>query len=149
MYGLGDAIPFLWDRYGKSLYITGCIDNNDEVQGEAWELRCAHFSHPVIYEERVCGREILNKYDKSDVVILILSIRHYEEIYRSLINEGYDNVFSFLTMEIKERIDKKINEKEDVTIRWLEEDRSLPVIKKKILIQIGIRKWVVFILMIF
>ena len=138
LYGIGDAIPFLWERYGKSLCVTGCIDNNDEVQGEAWELRCAHFSHPVIYEERVCGREILNKYDESNVVILILSIRHYEEIYRSLINEGYDNVFSFLTMEIKERIDKKINEKEDVTIRWLEEDRSLPVIKKKILVQIGV-----------
>lgn len=138
LYGLGEGIPFLWDKYGNSLCVTGCIDNNPDEQGEVWELRYAHFSHPKEYEKRVCGIEVLDSYDKNEVVILIISIRHYEEIYKTLIKRGYEKVFSLLTMEAKNRIKDQEKERENTTKRWLKEDRELPITQNKILIQIGV-----------
>ena len=139
LYGLGNAVPFLWEKYGNTLCVTGCIDIDKKTQGDRWELRVASFSHPMVYESEIASPEVLEKYDPEGVVILVLSIKQYPEICRELANKGYRNVFSLLTMEAKEReTEQNRKEQEDIVEIWLRRDRELPIIQNKILILIGV-----------
>lgn len=98
LYGIGNLVLLFWLRYRGVLSVSGIIDGkaDDKKRMLASEIMDHACNAGIIEPEQ------LSNIDKSESVILILSIRYYEEIYHSLIDAGFDHVFSLFHLELNE-----------------------------------------------
>ncbi|MBR2179920.1 MAG: CDP-glycerol glycerophosphotransferase family protein [Selenomonadaceae bacterium] len=108
LFGISEILNFLWLRCNSNLDIVAAIDNEAEKQGhylnEFFDTNDLKDSETVL----ISSKEILNNYSPNEVVILISSLRYYEEIAAELEKENYCCYFSILNLEYNYRKDMKL-----------------------------------------
>lgn len=134
LFGAGAGAVFFWDKYEDSIAIEGVIDNQDEKQGlvmdEAIADAYGHFNMKV----KSCAE--LEKYKPEEVVILITSLKYYQEIIEQLKQLGFCNYYVLMIMEANRRAKGTSN---FYTKTWLERRKAcarvyseFPICPKKI-----------------
>ncbi len=98
LYGLGNLALLFRLRYRDVLSVSGIIDGKPD---DKKRMLASEIMDPAC-NAGIIGPEQFSNIDKSESVILILSIRYYEEIYHTLKDAGFDHVFSLLHLELNE-----------------------------------------------
>ena len=99
LYGITSTTAFIWLRREKNFLISAAIDNNIEKKGR---LLCDFFDEDDLKDDKniaIQSKEILDKYNPNEVVILISSIKSYKEIAMELEHSNFHCYFSILHME--------------------------------------------------
>lgn len=102
-YGITDNLEFMWMRADKELKIIAAVDNDPSKQG----LKLKDFFDESDLKEAkniiISSKESLKNYQSDEVVILISSLKSYEEIAGELENSGFENYFSIINLEYNYR----------------------------------------------
>ena len=107
-YGISEISTILWLRFENIFSIVAAIDNDVKKQG--------HFLSEFFDESdleksknvKIESKDILKKYNPDEVVILISSLRAYEEIGIELDKQNFYCHFSILILEYNYRKNKEI-----------------------------------------
>lgn len=84
LYSVGAAYDDFMKKYGDRYPYECVIDKKEDVN------------------KNIHGKDYLKNYDPNTIVILLLSTKYYEEIYKELQTMGFaENAFSFCVMECK------------------------------------------------
>lgn len=141
--GVGKIAGIVWEKYGFSLKIEGIIDNDKRKQGKMLE------DYVGITKGTSQGRliikdvNVLSSFDSDEIMVLISSVRYYEDIASQLESMGIDNIFSVIVMEAKERENKLLEDVENENKLLSREETyaiecmGKPIENKKILMSMG------------
>lgn len=107
VFGVGYGMDYFLRNCCDNIEIYGVLDNDRHKQhqklgwycSEAWQTE---YENIIIQEP-----DILNTYKPQDIVVLITSANYYQSIIEQLQQEGIDNVFLLLMMEVNKR--KELN----------------------------------------
>lgn len=88
LFGCGNTCKEFLNKYGKTYEIAGILDNDSKKWGTKF----------LCYDIMECNGQIQNKQER--VVILITSSLFFDEIRMQLKNQGYENVYSVLEIEL-------------------------------------------------
>ena len=140
IYGAGNLAPLFWLRYKNEIFINGVLDWDESKIGSKWPgvLRLLPHQQGSDY---ICGdNAITTESNKDSIVILVLSIRFYEDICKRLKELGFDNVFSMLIMECNNRRDSGELDVEHQSFyaRFCNECERMEIFHNKIMIESGI-----------
>ena len=139
LYGLTDITEFLWLRCENKIVIEAAIDNNNDKQNHRLDEL---FDETTLHESRnvkISSKNILENYQTNEVVILISSLRRYEEIARELEEKNFNCYFSILHLEYNYRKNKEsyktlADYKKEFSKNCVE---KFPIESNKILIYMG------------
>lgn len=143
IFGAGNTAEFFWERYKGSIPIEGVIDNDRRKQGNYLEDYVGITQDSPEGKFIIRGITALSAVDMEQVVILVSSVRYYEEIADQLESIGIKDVFIMLIMEANEHKEETLSEVKDKESTSKEEAYALecmkePIEAKKILVAIGI-----------
>ena len=113
LYGVTQMTNYMWMRCSKKLYIVAAIDNDSEKQGCTLGEFFGETDLKSAKDIKISPKDILNQFDPDKVVVLISSIRYYEDIAAELEQLKFKNYFSLLNLEYyyrKEHIDFETQE---------------------------------------
>lgn len=99
VFGVGNAVDYFLTKYSKDYDIYSVIDNDPAKVGRY--LKEFSFSKECRNDLKIYDESILDNYKQDEIVVLVLSIKQYIEIYNKLFEKGFCNVFSFIVMEAK------------------------------------------------
>lgn len=102
IFGIGGLAREFLCEYGTVYQINGIIDNDIRKQG-TYICDILGESFEVNKELKISGVDILAKERKEQVVVLVTSIRYYEDIIQQLNEQGYYQSYALLIMESKDR----------------------------------------------
>ena len=141
--GVGKAAGFVWRKYGSDLKIGGIIDNDRRKQGKFLEDYIGIAKDTPAGRLVIKGIEALKSFEPDEVIVLVTSVRYYEDIANQIEAMGITNIFTIIIMEAKEReniLADKMKEKnlllspeEIYAVECMKE----PVEENKILVFIG------------
>ncbi len=96
IYGIGKATDFFWWRAGGKVVLEGIIDGDDKLWGgnAGWYLQSNEAEHFIIENP-----DYLNRFNCNEVMVLVSSINHYDEIASRLKKEGINSVYILPVME--------------------------------------------------
>ena len=100
LYGITQMINYMWMRCTDSEFtIIAAIDNDSEKQGCTLSEFFGESDLKAAKDVRISSKQILKQFNPDEVVILISSIRYYENIAEELDQLGFHNYFSMLNLE--------------------------------------------------
>ena len=105
LYGITQMTNYMWQRCTEDISIVAAVDNDSEKQNCSLSEFFGETDLNVARDIKVSSKEILKEFDPQDVVILISSIRYYEEIAAQLDEINFHNYFSLLNLEYYYRED--------------------------------------------
>lgn len=102
LFGVGQGTDLVLQRYPQ-IKIEGVIDNDSNKYGFYLDDFVTDFIK--IYNCGICVEDpqMLMQYNPEEVVIVICSLRCYEDIYDQLSAMGFNNLFSVFCMEANSR----------------------------------------------
>lgn len=143
IFGIGKATGFFWKKYNGSIPIEGVLDNDKRKQGKCLGDYVGITQGTPEGEILIKGIESLLEMKAGEIVVLVSSVRYYEEISAELERAGIDNVYALIVMEANAHKDdlqkdmgsggRGISEEESYVTECME----YPIEEKKILIYIG------------
>ena len=101
LYGITDLTNIFYLRCNGQICIVAAIDNDEEKQGYKlsdyfdFDNENLKMSNDIVIE----SEQALLDYDPNEIVILISSLRYYEEIALNLDKNHFHNYFSVLNLE--------------------------------------------------
>lgn len=99
IYGMGVGVDYFYEKFQDEVPVEGYIDNDIKKQGVlAGDLLSVN-SAKFCGNQLVADISILQNYHQEQIVILITSIRYYEQIAAQLSEQGIINIFSLAKME--------------------------------------------------
>ena len=130
LFGVGAGANYYFFKYGDFSKVKMVVDNNKSVQGYPFKDFTPDFESDdnIIIESPT----VLEKSAPEGLVVLISSLRHYDEIAQELETYGIKNYYSVLCMEAREReLNKKCiaSDKEE---QWVANLDRYPINTKKI-----------------
>ena len=140
IFGASKAAGLFWERYPASFCLRGIVDNDKRKWGGVLKDYVGIAEGSADGELRIEGPEVLNTVQAEKAVILIASIRYYEDICGQLEQLGLENLYVLLIMEANESRKEEVScQKEGVC---KEEAYALacmkyPVEYNKVLVYIG------------
>ena len=141
IFGAGKAAGRFWERYAGSFCPKGIVDNDKRKWGNALKDFVGITEGTLDGELRIEGPETLKIRTAREIIVLITSIRYYEDICGQLEQMGIEHLFALLVMEANEsgREERAISEREGVSREELYAIKCLkyPVEYNKILIYTG------------
>ena len=133
LFGVGPGVDFYFSKYGYAAKVDEIIDNDESI----WGVDLQDFLIVPIAKEcgklRVSGIDLLEKCDKENTVVLITSLKHYNEIAYQLELIGITKYFSVLCMEALYRETSGIREVEDCRSVYEEKCLKEPINPKRII----------------
>lgn len=134
LYGVGNGAEYYYFRYREKACADIVVDASSDKIGK----KLGDVLLEVIDEGQkdiiISDPAVLETYDKKEMVILICSLKAYEEIAIRLEAEGYENIFALLPMEAKKRDVIQDVEYMDIGERCRKEMSRRDIDKKKIVI---------------
>lgn len=132
LFGIGEGTDFYYFKYGEKSLVDVIVDSNQKFQGR--------YARDLIFEPidtkhkemRILSPSVLWKYSPNDIVVLISSIMHYNEIISTLETKGIYSYFSVLCMEAQYRQTFCVSEHQDRKQEFLAKAEKLTVDEKKI-----------------
>lgn len=134
LFGVGPGVDFYYHKYGESANADGVIDNDRNLSGtrlQDWIVEKVDNEHENI---KVFGIDHLKNQDKDNVVILITSLTHFDEIAIQLDAIGIKNYYSLLCMENLYRKQNDVHDIEDSRERYERECREGPINPKRMIL---------------
>ena len=102
IYGITNQLIFLWQRC-NNFRIDAVIDNDLDKQGAALKTFFDENDLKEAKEVKISPKAILKNYASDEVVVLISSLKFYEDIAAELDSMGIHNYFSILNLEYNYR----------------------------------------------
>lgn len=102
LFGIGNGFDFYMTRCNGN-EIQGVIDNNIKVQGMKLSRILSRELINTYGHLCVSDISVLNEYDPDDVVVLVTSLKYYEQIFEQLDSYGIKWKFSLMCMEANRR----------------------------------------------
>ena len=99
LYGISELINILWLRCGQEISIIAAVDNDKAKQGHKLNDFFDDENLKSAKDIVIKSKEILANYNPDEVVILISSLRYYEEIAEELESQYFLCYFSILNLE--------------------------------------------------
>ena len=132
MFGIGEGAKFYSYKYKGFSKISMAVDNNKDIQKCSLQALIPDMSssNEIFIEDP----SVLERYRNSDVVVLITSLRFFDEIASELENYGIKKYYSVLCMEAEERSTNIGKNYLDMELCWLREMRKSVADPKKICI---------------
>lgn len=143
IFGAARMAGLFWQKYGEKFSIAGVVDNDKRKQGKP-------LTDYVLMDKDVIQRDIIIKgidelrtVDTNEVVVLVTSIKYYEDIVKQVNELGIDRIFVAIIMEANDRRQNKGRSKEAPYANSFDPDAyakecmKYPVEKNKIFICIG------------
>lgn len=132
IFGLGEAADYFFEKYGKNYSIAGVVDNDKGKQGQKISEYIG--SNMLPPDMTVSVPSVLDCMEKNNILVLVCSVRYYNEIARQLKAMGIKRPFSFFAMEINERKDMADKPKADWEFSYVRDCSRLPIQHNKILL---------------
>ena len=102
IFGIGNGFDYYMTRYnGKE--IRGVIDNDIKSQGMKLSRILPRESYNAYGHLCVSDISILNEYNPDEIVVLVTSLKYYEQIFEQLETYGIKRKFSLMCMEANSR----------------------------------------------
>lgn len=130
VYGVGALLDMLLDKYMKNVPIEAVIDTDKGKHKICIADYSFYASDKKFAYQYIVGEDILGKYRKEEIAVVVSSINYYEEIAEALIQKGICNIYIALIM--------CANEKEKVAVddysveKYARESLELPIKRKKL-----------------
>ena len=99
LYGISETLNFLWlrkEELKEKIKIAAAVDNDRGKQNLSPYI---FFEEKDLKELKIMPKSELKKFKSDEVVILISSLRYYQEIAEELNRLNYKNFYSVLEME--------------------------------------------------
>ncbi len=134
LFGVGEGVDFFFDKYGDKFVPVGVLDNDFNKQGQKATAYIG--SENIPQEMTISSPDVLKGCEKSNIVVLIGSLRYYAEIGKQLKELGINTGFSLFAMELNEQLSNGNvkTDKEDWEFVYARECCSLPIKQDKILL---------------
>lgn len=132
LFGVGEGARFYFYKYRDFSKVEMVVDNNEGIQNYPLQTFMPDFSSED--ELLVKKPSVLENNRNSEVVVLVTSLKFYDEIAAELERYGIKSYFSVLCMEAKERELNNGKPLIDFEALWLEEMRNTTIDYKKICI---------------
>lgn len=130
IFGIGNGFDYYITRY-KEKEIRGVIDNDLKVQGMRLNRILTRELSDKYGHLCISDVSVLNEYDPDEIVVLVTSLKYYEQIFEQLDSYNIKWKFSLMCMEANRR--KEGAEKADDIIKRREkEERDWGIHNKKI-----------------
>lgn len=129
LYGISETLNFLWLR-GKDIKIESAIDND---KGKLNLPLNVFFDEENLSQVKIENKSSLKKYEPNEVVILISSLLHYEEIANELETNGFKNYFSVLNLEYNQREKSEVITLDEYKKQYAVECAKYPIENDKII----------------
>ena len=138
LFGLGQVSIRFISKYHNKVHIDAAIDNDIKKQG--WHI--GDFIAEACdtqYEDIVISDiSILEKYDSTEVVVLITNKNNCTEIIEQLDKMGIYQYFLYSLIEAKESNQQKVSSSQnEKKLEYISECCNLDISKKKIVVYIG------------
>ena len=139
LYGLNVLLHFLWIRRIDNVSIVAAIDNDETKQNHKLGELYDEVDLKEAQNIEISPRDILEKFNPDDVVILISSYRYYDEIAKELDEKGFHCYFSVLNLEYNYRTHtKNYEDRNEYVINYAKEcAEKYPVQSNKVIIYMG------------
>lgn len=102
-FGVANSAEYFFKTYGDDITLEGIIDNDTTKQGR----RVDEFVQEALPSPNgrllIYDMDMLKQYSSDEIVVLIGSLKRYEEIITELGKIGIDTCFVFLIMEAEKR----------------------------------------------
>lgn len=134
VFGAGAGADIFFYKYGQKYFVTAFVDNNADIQGYPVKNILFEKTDNAELDILVENPIILENYDNDKIVVLISSLRHFEDIGRQLLQMGIANFYSVLCMEAAYRIQKGILDSIDRKQEYYEWCMKQPLDRNKIAI---------------
>lgn len=130
IFGVGEGAELYLDKYDNRFIVNGVIDNDIHKQGHLAKDYIKGNHVDVLSSVKVCALpDIVNK---DNAVVLVTSVRYFDEIIDQLNSYGIRNIYSLLHMEAN-RSDYSPAEDDEKKL-YAKKCLSNPVQKNKILL---------------
>ena len=103
LYGISEIFNFLWLRSNKPISIVAAIDNDNGKQNLTLSTFFDENDLADSKDVKILPKATLKNFSTEEVVILISSLRYYEEIAAELEKMGFNCYFSILNLEYNYR----------------------------------------------
>lgn len=103
LFGIGVGTDYYYYKYGDGAQAEGIIDNNPLFHGRLAQMFLWEKIDRNHKDIRVSNISLLNEFEPSELVILITSFKHYQDIALELQSLGFSQFFSLLCMEAHSR----------------------------------------------
>ena len=135
LYGISEIFNFLWLRCDKPISIVAAIDNDSGKQNLALSTFFDEDNLADSKNVKISPKSALRNFSPDEVVILISSLRYYDEIATELETMGFYCYFSVLNLEYNYRVVEKSSETlESYKTRYAREcAEKYPVERNKII----------------
>lgn len=130
LFGVGPGVNYYFNKYPDAS-IDGVIDNDKKKQGFKLKQFMKENKNNIYEEQYISDISVLDKFRPEDIVILITSLKGYEQIYKQLEEYGIIQKYVLLIMEAKQYEDHAVIAEEDIK-RVLQEYCCLQINNKKI-----------------
>lgn len=106
LFGLGDGADFYYFKYGSFSKVERVFDNKKEIQGLPLHLFTADFNSnsSIIIE----NPKVLASCEDKNIVVLITSLKYFDEMAKELESYGIKKYYSVLCMEALERKSRRV-----------------------------------------
>lgn len=118
--GLGNGFEFYIRRCNGNK-IQGVIDNDIKLQGIKLSRILPRELMNIYGHLCVSDISVLNEYDPDEIVVLVTSLRYYEQIFEQLDSYGIKWKFSLMCMEVNRRNNSVTKAKEKIEPQKQEE----------------------------
>ncbi len=132
LFGVGDGADFYFYHYQNKGKVEQIIDNNEMVIGQDAGSIIGEIDYGN-RELKIADISVLKQYDVDRIVVLITSLKHYQEIAEQLEKEGIEQYFAILPMEANKRKKEKAEEREDRIACYVRESCKKAINKKKLI----------------
>ena len=120
IFGIGNGFEFYIRRCSGNK-IQGVIDNNVKLQGIKLSRILPKELTNIYGHLCVSDISILNEFDPDEIVVLVTSLKYYEQIFEQLDSNGIKWKFSLLCMEANRRNNTVTQAKEKIELQKQEE----------------------------
>lgn len=124
IFGAGGGIGYFLRNCCSDIKIFSVVDNDKDMQNQKLGLCCADAWHTEYADMIIQNPDILNDYDRQDVVVLITSTNYYWPIAKQLEHMGIDNYYVLLLLEANKRkrqkdiIEEDFNKIQNEYVEW-------------------------------
>lgn len=102
LFGVSISIRIFFKKYENRLQITGIVDNDSAKQG--FKLKDFIMTDAIAGNIEIGDLSVLDYCVKEETVILISSLKQYQEIAAQLSQLEFKHVYSLFIMEANERL---------------------------------------------
>ncbi len=135
LFGISISIRIFLKKYGSRFPVAGIVDNDIAKQG--FKLKDFIMTDAIVGNIEISDISVLDHCSKEETIILIASLKQYQEIASQLSRLGFKSVYSLFVMEANERLNNgNVTRDEFAEVgRWVEECCKKPINPKKIVFE--------------